>query len=226
MKKIIKDILGSTLIIAFVAMTTFVAYEPNVSQAIEDQFTVTQTITSEISFIVASNDVTMSPNLGGITGGTSNGTTGFRILTNNDTGFNVTLTASSTASGNAMQGDVNGGSIPNFGQTATTVPEYVFSVGANAAAFGYTVTASTTSDIAQGFLDNGVLCNTGVGDTAGACWAHPSTTARTIINRTTATTASGATSTIAFRVTINANPSPAIPEDTYVATSTLTAVTN
>lgn len=193
-------------------------------------FTVTQVVNSEISFAEEPADVTMAPQLGGLTGGNSYGSTTVRVTTNNALGYNMTLIASSTASGHAMQGNTQGGYITNFGGTATSVPEYSFTVAANAAAFGYTVSASTTADLAQAFLDNGsTLCNIpGGSDTSsGTCWAQASSSvARTIINRSTETAASGSTSTIAFRITINTNPVPAIPEDTYVATMTLTATTN
>ena len=225
-----KLLYGGAILAVFLAiiLVGFPMIEPSLvtGAATSTQFTVTQTVTSEISFAEEPADVTMSPSLGGITGGNSYGSTTVRVVTNDSAGFNMTLIASSTASGNALQGNSEGGSIPNFGQTATTVPEFSFTVAANRAAFGYTVTASTTADLASGFLDNGTLCGVGSSDNVGACWAHPSTTARTIVNRTTETAASGSTSTIAFRVTINTNPVPAIPEDTYVATMTLTATTN
>ena len=96
----------------------------------------------------------------------------------------------------------------------------------NRARFGYSVEASTTADLVQAFKDDGANCNTGAGDTANSCWLNASTTAFTIVNRSTATVASGATTTIKFRVVVNPNPVPTIPDDAYVATTTLTASAN
>lgn len=222
---------GAVLMVAAILFIGFPVIEPVITRgaATSTQFTVTQEVTSEISFAEEPVDVTMSPALGGISGGNSYGSTTVRVTTNDSAGFNMTLIASSTASGHALQGNSQGGYIPDYRVTATSVPSYSFSVAANRAAFGYTVTASTTADLAQQFLDNGsTLCNIagGTDTSSGTCWADASTTARTIINRSTETTASGATSTIAFRVTINTNPVPDIPEDFYVATMTLTATTN
>ena len=202
----------------------FVVVEPAIGNAVEDQFTVSQSVTSEISFITPTSDITMSPALAGITGGTSNGQTTVRVLTNNALGYTMTLTASSSV---GMLGIANGGNIPAYVPAAgSTTPEYTFTAAANTARFGYTVEASTTADLSQAFKDTGTICGAGSSDTVNQCWLNASTSAVTIMNRSTATTASGSTSTIKFRVVINSSPVPSIPQDTYVATTTLTATTN
>ncbi len=206
----------------------FVLVEPRIghSATATDQFVVNQTVTSEIAFITTTADVTMDTSIPGLTGGTANGSTQVRVLTNDSAGYTMTIAASGTP---AMQGNTQGGSIPNYTPATANVPDYAHSVGVNTGEFAYTVSASTTSDLAQKFLDNGSnLCNTGSADTSGSatCWYGLSSTATSTINRTTETTASGATTTIFFRTQITASPSPAIPEDTYTATTTLTATTN
>ncbi|MDQ2933009.1 MAG: hypothetical protein M3Q80_01355 [bacterium] len=205
----------------------FLVCEPAISSAVEDQFTITQSVTSEISFQTPATDIVLSPSLAGITGGTSNGGTQVVVLTNNAAGYTMTLTASSSV---GMLGNSQGGNIPALVAVSGT-PNFALSAasaapGANKAAFGYTVEASTTADLDQSFKDNGSACNTGAADAADSCWLNASTSAETIINRTTATTASGATTTLKFRVVIRSSPSPAITQDTYVATTTLTATTN
>ncbi|MDE2041183.1 MAG: hypothetical protein KGI59_02280 [Patescibacteria group bacterium] len=190
------------------------------------QFTISETVTSEISFKTPASNVTLSPSLGGITGGDATGTTQVVVSTNNSTGYNMTVQASSSLGmlGNSNPADT----IPAYVPSSADVPDFNFTVPANAAYFGYTVSASTTADLAQLFKDNGTSCNTGSSDTAGLahCWLNASTTAVTVVDTSSATLGSGSTSTLAFHVRINSNPSPSIPNDTYVATTTLTAVTN
>lgn len=224
MKEIIKIMKTSTSVLIIMALM-FLVLEPTISNAIEDQFLVTQSITSEISFITPTADITMSPALAGITGGTANGQTTVRVLTNNALGYNMTLTASSSL---GMIGNANGGRIAALVPTTPNVPNYAFSsLAANTAGFGYTVEASTTGEITALFRDNGSnTCNTGATEGSDTCWLNASTTATTIINRATATASSGATTTIKFRTIIMSSPLPAIPQDTYVATTTLTALTN
>lgn len=220
----------SSLVAGIVLVALFSVYvvsEPVIthSQA-TDQFTISQSVTAEISFVTPTSDVTMSPSIPGITGGTANGSAQVRVYTNNNTGFNMTIQASSSP---AMQGNVFGGSIRDFATTTSgwmAEPAYDFTVPANSAGFGYNIQATSSTDLDQSFLNNGSICNAGSSQTSGQCWIGASTTAFTIINRSTQTAASGATSTIYFRTTINSTPSPAIPEDTYVATTTLTATVN
>lgn len=218
-----RGIFTASIVFGLFLSFLFVLIEPTISRAVTSQFTITQSVTAEISFSTAPSNVTMNGALAGITGGTSNGGTQLIVTTNNATGYNMTLTASSSS---GMIGNANGGTIPAYVPSATNVPDFTFTTPANTARFGYTAEASTTADLAAAFKDNGSACNVGSADATNSCWLNASTTAFTIVNRSTATAASGATTTLKFRVVINANPSPAIPTDTYVATSTLTAVVN
>ena len=207
------------------AAFSFAALEPAlISAATSTQFTVTQTVTSEVAFSTPASNVTLSPSIGGLTGGTGNGGTQVVVSTNDHLGYSMTLTASSSL---GMIGNTNpSNTIPAYVPAATNVPDFTFTTPVNRARFGYSVEASTTGDLVQAFKDDGANCNAGAGDTANACWLNASTTAFTIVNRSTATSASGATTTIKFRVVVNPNPVPSIPDDAYVATTTLTASAN
>ena len=225
MNKIIK-ILKTSATTLMILSLTFIVAEPAISNAVTSQFTQTLTVTSEISFLTPATNVTLSPNIAGLTGGTANGVTQVRVLTNNALGYSMTIAASSSA---GMIGNTAalGGTIPAYTPTVAGVPDYNFTVAANKAEFGYSVEASSTTDLTQAFKDNGSnTCGTGSNDSVDKCWLNASTTAFQIINRSTYTPDSGATTTIKFRVTVNSNPSPAIPQDTYVATTTLTATVN
>ncbi|MFM2381745.1 MAG: hypothetical protein RLZZ76_512 [Candidatus Parcubacteria bacterium] len=218
--------LTAAILTVGVLAVSFFAFEPSIAYGIADSFTVTQEVTSEISFKTAPNDVTMAPPLQGITGGNSFGTSTVAITTNNTTGYNMTIHFATTT---AMQGIGVTSDIDNYTPSVGGTPDYNFSVGANDAEFAYTVNGVTTpGDIDARFKDNGSACNTGAGTSVGKCWygTANAVTPVTIINRTTATAGTGATSTIVFQVGITSNPSPAIAEAFYTATATLTAVTN
>ncbi|MEX0931444.1 MAG: hypothetical protein WDZ88_01700 [Candidatus Paceibacterota bacterium] len=220
-----KGLTASLLVFTMSFVLGYSAVEPKLLQAVGDQFIITQSVTAEISFITTANDVAMNGSIAGLTGGTSNGSTQVAVLTNNAAGYTMVLQASSSP---AMQGDTQGGYINDYTPGTPLVPDYTFSVGSNTGEFAYTVSASTTSDLDSKFLDNGSACDAGgSSDTSGSdsCWLNASTTDVTIIDRGSATGATGATTTIYFRVQITANPSPAIPQDTYTATTTLTATT-
>jgi hypothetical protein len=220
-KTYLRDSLVGGFLGLFVLSFVFVGLEPKLSTAAEDQLTITQVITSEISFSTPATDVTMTPQLTGLTGGTSNGTSTVIVLTNNTTGYTMTIVASTSP---AMKGYLGTDSIPDYTSTAT-MPDFAYSVPSGYE-FGYSVGASTTADLAQKFLDNGSVCATGSSDTAtvASCWYGLSTVATSTILRTTQTPGSGSTSSLYFKVTINSGSS--VTEDTYQATTTLTATTN
>ena len=213
-----------TLVLAI----SFVALEPAISYAnpsVSSQFTISQVVNSEISFATPASNIIMSPALGGLTGGTANGATSVAVITNNRTGYNMTIQASSSL---GMIGTASSSNYIPFDVPVTPgIPDYTMGAPVNGAAFAYTVSATTSSDVVQLFRNSTSSCNQSAGTANGAnCWLNASTTPVTIINRNLPTPVTGATSTLAFRVIINSNPSPMIPNDTYVATTTLTATTN
>ena len=204
----------------------FLVFEPAIGfgATATSQFTISQQVTSEISFATPASNVVMSPALGGITGGTANGHTTVVVTTNSLTGYSMTIQASSSLGmiGNASSTNY----IPAYAVAATGTPDFAFTVPANAARFGYTVDASTTTDVDPRFHYNGSnICNQTTADSVDGqhCWIAATTTQLQIVNRTIPTLSTGATTSLYFRVQIASNPSPALPNDTYVATTTLTA---
>ncbi len=229
--KILCASLISAALIVLLLLSSLIIFEPVVSRAITDEFTVTQTVSSAIAFAASTTDVTMDGTLDGLTGGTSYGTTTVRVTSNNATGYNLSIKFSSTT---AM--------IRN-GSTASEIQNYVYSTSTASypagfdtslayAQFGFTVNASTTSEISSVFTHNGSLCGTSNNGsfTVNNCWRGASSTnasaATELINSSAPTPASGSTSTVQFRITIPNGPVPSVPNGTYVATATLTALDN
>ena len=227
--KILIESIAATLVFAVVALMGHMILEPLVSkaQSASSQFTTKQTIGAEISFLTNASNVVLSPAIGGITGGAATGSTQVVVYTNNSTGYTMTIQASGTVA--AMKADSSSSTISNY-TPAGNFPDFnwVNNSTGQAAEFGFTVSASTTGDLAQKFLDNGSTCNTGSSDTSGAntCWTYASSTATSTIATTGATLTSGSTSTIFLHTNVPANPSPSLTNGTYTATTTLTATTN
>lgn len=216
--------LVASLLIVALGFVTFFVFEPSVGRAIGSQFTVSQTITAEISFLATTTATTMNGSIAGVTGGYATGTNLTVVSTNNSTGYNMTLQFSSSTAMNLNNGT---SFINNYTPTLTTAPDFLWADNSSgqAAEFGYTVRASTTSQVDLSFRNDGSSCNIGAGETDNRCWQNPtSTIAETIINTSSATPSS--TTTIKFKVAVPNSPSPTLPTGVYVATGTLTAVTN
>lgn len=227
-----KKAMVATLLIAALGMFSFFAFEPSVGQAItSNNFSVTQQITNEISFLVQPSNVTLAGSIAGLSGGYATGTTVVSVNTNNITGYNMTLHFATNSRPHAMVAsttDPASAYISNYSQAGGVgVPDYdwVDNASGGSAEFGYTVNASTTAEVAQAFKNNGSSCNQVAGSQSlNKCWLNPTTTPQVIINSTAPNTSS--TTTLKFKVAVPSNPSPALPSGYYVATGTLTAVTN
>ncbi len=218
-----KAFVAAFLIFAL-GVLTFFAFEPSVGRAISSNFTVSQTISAEISFLATTSVTTMVGSIAGVTGGYATGTNLTVVSTNNSTGYNMTLQFSSSTAMNLNNGVAF---INNYTPAATSAPDFVWvdNSSGQAAEFGYTVRASTTGEVDPSFRNNGSACNVGATETDDRCWQNPtSTVAETIINTSSATPSS--TTTIKFKVAVPNSPSPTLPTGVYIATGTLTAVTN
>jgi hypothetical protein len=204
-----------------VLVMSFMVLEPVVTQAVvSNNFTIKQQITDEISFFVQPANVTMVGAIMGMTGGTATGTTYAVVRTNSNIGYTMDITYSGNP---AMVGDATSDTdLRNYGGDVSGEPSYTYAASTSAQ-FGYTVAASTTSDLDPSFLNNGSACNTGAGYTVDSCWKAPSTTAFRIVNRSTSAP-TGATTSLTFKVVVPSNPTPALDEDYYTATATLTAL--
>lgn len=217
MKKVLlSSILSLAIFMVMFILFFFPAIEPGyVSATNPAELVAKQQVTTEMSMTLGATTVTMLPSIPGMTGGVGTGTTTINVKTSNAAGYNVTI-KNSTATGGKMMGDTAGGQILAYTPASPDTPE-AWSVGANTAEFGYTVTAAA-GDVVTGSLFNSKSDGT---------YYLPVTDAEKImLNGATSTPAEGSVSSISFRAEITANPNPAIPSDWYVATTTLTMSTN
>jgi hypothetical protein len=162
--------------------------------------------------LASTGDVIMSPDLPGLTGGTSNGSSTFTVITDSPSGYQLLIEA---ANNPAMQSGAN--SIADY--VPVGVSDFTFTVGAGEAYFGFTPQGN---DIVQAFKDDGADCNIDSGDTALACWDGLSVAPKTIAEGIGANHPDGATTTVNFRVGLGTNPG--VIAGVYTATTTVTAL--
>lgn len=165
-----------------------------------------------ISVTPASN-VTMSPSIGGLTGGTANGQTSFNVVTDNPAGYTATIKAQSSP---ALVTATD--SFADYVPTGAD-PDFSFVNASNASSFAF---SPEGADTASRYLNSGITCGLGSSETADACWDGLSTTDKTILNRTSSNQPAGTTSVIKFRA---ASGSSHVQQDgVYVATTTVTVL--
>lgn len=162
--------------------------------------------------LTGSSNVALSPSIGGVTGGTANGSTTVTVITDSPSGYQLTIQSSQTP---AMQDGVN--TIPDY--NPGTDPDFSFLVGVDEAFFGYTPEGT---DIPQRFQDNGALCNVSGSDTELACWDGLDTATEVIATNQNSNHPNGATTTIRFRVGVGSGVNQ-VP-GSYIATTTVTAL--
>lgn len=162
--------------------------------------------------ITGSTNVSLSPSIPGVTGGTANGSTTVTVTTDSPSGYSLSIAASLSP---AMQ--KGGDSIADYVPGGN--PDFTFNTGPADAHFGYTPEGV---DIVQRFMDNGSSCNLGSQESSLACWDGLSTTEEVISSRVTANHPLGSTTTVRFRVGVGGSVVQA--PGLYTATTTLTAL--
>lgn len=163
--------------------------------------------------LASTGNVIMSGDLPGLTGGTSNGSSTFTVITDSPSGYSLSIQAENSP---AMNKGAN--FIDDYNASGTA--DFAFTVSSGQALFGFTPEGV---DIVSGFLDNGTnACNTGSTDTAFACWDGLSTSTRTIATGIGANHPAGATTTVNFRVGLGGNNT--VEAGVYIATTTVTAL--
>lgn len=160
------------------------------------------------------DNVIMSGNIGGVTGGTSNGSTTVTVTTDSPAGYQLTIEAENDP---AMWRTDMSESIADY--VPSGVPDFVFDTQSNDAHFGY---SPTGVDTASEFLDNTSACGVGSANTDLACWDGLTTSAVVISEGSSSNQPSGAITTINFRVGLGGGV--VVSEGVYIATTTLTAI--
>lgn len=162
---------------------------------------------------ISVSPVNLSPTIPAVGGGSATGQTTVTVTTDDRAGYELFMKAGSSP---ALVSGVN--SFADY-VPAGAAPDFTFTVGASASAFGF---SPEGSDIAQAFKDNGAVCNAGSSDTANKCWAGLSTSDTLIASRATGNHPNGSSIVLKFEAASGA--SNVQPVGSYVATSTITAI--
>jgi hypothetical protein len=165
-------------------------------------------------------DVTMSPSIPGISGGTGNGQASWTVITDNMAGYSLSLKASSTPTLLCASGDCTPSSDNFADYTPATpgTPDYDWSITTTDAEFGF---SPEGAGIVQKFQDNGSACNTGSSDTTDKCWYNLGTSTETIVSTTSSNHPSGTATTVKFQA--QSGSSNVQSPGTYSAAITATA---
>lgn len=167
--------------------------------------------------MTAPDNVVMSPDLPGITGGTSNGSSSVVVTTDSPAGYSLTISAENDP---AMQSAV--GNIADYNDGSNITDNFV--VGAGEAKFGFTPDGDDVTDV---FLYSTLApntCGTGFGDSSSPdfCWSGFTTTGTIIAEGSGSNHPAGATTSVYFRVGVGSNAG--VIAGVYTATTTLTAL--
>ncbi|MEI6297120.1 MAG: hypothetical protein WCO84_05805 [bacterium] len=170
---------------------------------------------STISLSLSENNVTMSPSLGGLTGGYSNGSVSLNVVTDSTSGYTLFV---QTEGSPALQSVDD--SFANYSPSGSN-PDYDYSVVAGQSNFGFSVEGG---DINSRFKDNGSVCSAGSYDTSGKCWDGFSTSVKVIAGSNASNGPTGTETVLKFRAGVGAGK--AQKQGDYYATTTITAVAN
>jgi hypothetical protein len=158
-------------------------------------------------------DVVMTPNLPGITGGTSTGSTTVTVITDNPGGYELSIV--SDASPAMRSGPL---SIADY-EPVGAVPDFTFVVPNATGSFAF---SPAGLDRSQRYRSSGGVCGVGSDSIPERCWDGLSTTSQTIALGSGANHPDGTETTVYFQVGIGSGAT--VPPATYVATTTLSVI--
>lgn len=169
-----------------------------------------------IGISVTPQNVTMSPSIGGLSGGQSNGSTTAMVITDNPAGYTLQINSQTTP---ALR--FNSHYFTDYTPGAPQIPDFNWWIEPDDSEFGFTPEGV---HLIQKFRDNGSNCATGTLDTPGRCWYYFSTSTENIAQSFTSNHPSGTQTIIKFRAEIGSQDVK--PAGSYQATIIVTAIAN
>lgn len=163
--------------------------------------------------LTAVSEVQMVPNLGGITGGTANGSTSVSVVTDSPSGYQLTIQAENSP---AMRKGSD--TIADYLPIDNPNPDMSFTTDSNDVHFGF---SPQGDDVVTRWRNDTSDCAVGTNSTALTCWDGLSTTEK-VLAQGSVNHPDGATTTIYFRVGLGGGM--VVPAGDYYATTTLTAL--
>lgn len=163
--------------------------------------------------ITTAGDVSMTPSISGISGGTGTGSVSWTVTTDNLAGYSLTARTITNPALRSATG--------NFADytPAGANPDYNWSINAADSEFGFTPEGA---DINQRYKNSGSACNTGSSDAADRCWDALDTVGKVIAGRTTGNHPNGTTTTM--KVQAESGTSHIQPNGNYTATVEVTVL--
>lgn len=169
---------------------------------------------SEFSIsISAPDDIVLSPDISGATGGSGSGSAGWNVKTDNPAGYSLSIKASASPALSSVSD-----SFADYTPSGAD-PDFNWSVVATDSEFGF---SPEGNDIPQKYKDDGSSCNSGLNDTADKCWYYLLTSDETVAQSVFANYPSGSTTTVKFLA--EAGASRAQTAGIYTAMITMTAL--
>lgn len=169
----------------------------------------------QVAFISLSvvDSVVLTPDLPGITGGTSTASTTVTVTTDSPGGYQLSIVASQDP---AMQSPSD--TIEDYVPLGSE-PDFSFLVTPAAARFGF---SPSGPDRAARFASSGGVCGVGSADIPQTCWDGLGTTSQVIAVGSGGNQPTGTPTTIYFQVGIGSGA--VVPPGSYVATTTLSVL--
>jgi hypothetical protein len=163
------------------------------------------------------SSITMSPDIGGVSGGQSNGVATTTVTTDSVAGYTLSIRASASP---ALS--TSSDSFQDYIPQSASIPDYSWSVPATTSEFGFTPEGS---HIIQKFKDNGSdTCNTGSNNTSDTCWYNLSISDENIAQSYSSNHPAGTETVIKFRA--ESGTSHIQIGDTYTAEIVITTISN
>ena len=171
-----------------------------------------QTVEATYITVSAPANITLDP-INGLTGGSATSSATWKVTTNNNSGYSMTIKASTNPALKSSNDDFEDYT------PAGLVPDFDFSIASTDAEFGF---SPSGSDILSKFKDNGSACGVSTSDTLYKCWDGLSTSEATISQSASSNDPSGTDTVVHFQA--ESGNQKILTAGTYQATITVTAV--